>query len=63
MLRLEVVNIDKKSATAECRFDYDEEFVEFYKKETGAKRVLKSNVGKFIQRYLSEATNSTPINN
>ena len=55
MLKLKVVEINKKTSEAVCEFDYDQEFVNFYKKETGAKVVRKNNVGKFIVSMLGRA--------
>ena len=61
MLKLKVIEIDKKTGEAVCEFDYDQEFINFYKKETGAKTVRKNNVGKFIVGMLSRACEN-PVN-
>lgn len=55
MLKLKVVEIDNKTGEAICEFDYDQEFINFYKKETGAKTVRKNNVGKFIVEMFGRA--------
>jgi hypothetical protein len=55
MIKLKVVQVDKKTGEAICEFDYDQDFINFYKKETGAKTVRKNNVGKFIVGMLSRA--------
>lgn len=46
--------------TIECAYKYDQEFINFYKKETGAQVVRKSNVGKFIVKMLTELVDTTP---
>jgi len=64
MIELEVVSIDKKNGTAECRYIYNDALIELYKKETGAKVIRKHNVGRFILKYLTEATDfnsTTPV--
>jgi hypothetical protein len=54
MLKLIPISKDKEGKTYECKYEYDEEFVEFYKKETGATVVRKGNVGKFIEKLFEE---------
>ena len=53
MLNLTPVSKDKDQNYI-CRFSYDEEFLNFYKKETGAKTIRKSNVGKFIEKWFAK---------
>ena len=54
MLSLKQVQ-EFKDGSASYEFDYDESFVEYYKKETGAQVVRKANVGKFIRKMLVKA--------
>lgn len=52
---------ENSDGTAEYSFDYDDAFIAYYKKETGAKIVRKSNVGKFILKLITQIdSNSTP---
>lgn len=60
MLKLKVVQIDENTGEAICEFYYDQEFINFYKKETEAKVVRKNNVGKFIVGMLSRAHENPP---
>lgn len=42
---------------ADYSFEYSDEFIAYYKQETGAKIVRKANVGKFIQKLITQAFN------
>ena len=61
MIRLELLK-ENSDGSADYTFEYDEEFIKFYKEQTGAQVVRKANVGKFIIKLLEESLGTTPKN-
>jgi hypothetical protein len=54
MLKLEVLK-ENNDGSANVVFDYDEEFIEYYKRESKAERIDDKEVGKFITAMLYKA--------
>ena len=59
MLRLEVLK-ENGDGSADVVFDYDNEFIELYKKETRREVIDDKEVGKFIVDMLYKAVSPTP---
>jgi len=54
MLKIIPISKDQENQTYECKYEYDEEFIQYYKQQTGATVVRKANVGKFIEKLFEE---------
>lgn len=59
MLKLEILK-ENKDGSADVVFDYDEEFISYYKKETGAQVINDKEVGKFITALLYKTVGEEP---
>lgn len=44
-----------KDGSADYRFEYDQDFVKFYKKETGESKIDDKKIGEFIREKLVDA--------
>ena len=59
MLKLEVKK-ENGDGTADVIFDYDNEFIALYKKETGKEVIDNKEVGKYITEMLYSICSHTP---